>query len=118
AQPGGGARIEIEPSRVEWRLSPASDSGLLFDPQTGTVQAKKTDSALKIKAIYQGYTSNEIELRSITQDLTLALHTDRSIILVGDSGELEISVPGAPLEFSLVGAQFESSDPELLQVDK
>lgn len=115
---GDGTRSEIDANRLEWRLMPATDQGIAFDPLTATVHARKTDAQLRVKAVYQGYTSNEVEIRSITQDLALTLNADRSIILVGDTGVLTAGVQGAPLEIGLVDAAFESSDPKLLVIDK
>jgi hypothetical protein len=117
AKYGGGTRAEIDANRLEWKLSPATDQGIQFDLLTATVRARKTDAQLRVKAIYQGYTSNEVEIRSITQDLALTLNADRSIVLVGDTGVLTAGVQGAPLELGLVDAAFESSDPQLLVVD-
>jgi hypothetical protein len=118
AQYGGGARTEIDPSRIEWKVEPANASELTFDPRTATVIARQADSTLKVKASYQGFTSSEIEIRSITQDLALTLHADHAVILVGDSGQLEVKVQGAPLDLSLIGTTFTTSDDKLLTVDK
>lgn len=118
AKYGGGTRTEIEPGRLEWRVLPESESSLLFDSLTATVRARKAEASLKLKASYQGYTSNEVEIRSISQDLALTLNADREIILVGDSGAFSAAAQGSPLEHSLTGATFESSDSELLSVDK
>ncbi len=116
-----GRRIELAPDRLQWRSDPAEVDGLELDPLLAVVRAKKPAvGPVSIHAEYQGARSNQVEFNSVdAEPLSLALKADRTILVVGDSGQVEASFADAttPSDLALEAVRYRSSHPELLDVD-
>ena len=114
---GEGRRVVISTDRLEWEVD--SIAGIRFG--AGDVEAIKAGAGpLKVKAVYQGRTSNVVEVTSIEPaDLTLKLEPDKSSIAAGEAGQLILIGIGkhGPVQLGMDGVTFESAAPEVVAVD-
>ena len=114
---GEGRRVTIPADRLEWEVD--TIAGLRFG--AGTVEAIKAGAGpLKIKAVYQGRTSNVVEVTSIEPgDLALKLEPDKLSVAAGQAGQLKLVGVGkhGPVQLSMDGVTFESAVPDVVAVD-
>ena len=120
ARYGDGRRVEIAPERLQWKLDPAGVQGIELQEQSGTVRATEPGAGpISVLARYQGSDSSPVEVRSTDAPFALELQADRALIVVNDAGQLRVTSPqGTAQDLGLEGAQFESSDPKVLEVQK
>ena len=119
ARYGDGQRVELSPSRLQWRLDPAGLDGLVLDPAAGTVRATKGQvGPARVVASYLGSDSNGVECRSLDGKISLTLHADRSVFLVDHAGQFRGLVADSTHgDHPLEGVRFESSNEQVLTVD-
>ena len=114
---GEGRRVTIPAERLEWEVD--AIAGLRFG--AGDVEAIKAGAGpLKIKAVYQGRTSNVVEVTSIEPgDLTLKLEPNKSSVAAGQAGQLRLVGVGkhGPVQLSMDGVTFESAATDVVAVD-
>ncbi|MBS0205939.1 MAG: hypothetical protein JSS49_23815 [Planctomycetes bacterium] len=115
---GDGRRVVIPPERLEWEVDPIS--GLRFG--SGDVEALKAGAGpLKVKAVYQGRTSNVVAISSIEpDDLKLSLQPDKSTVATGEAGQFKLIGIGSrgPVQLNMDGVTFESQSPDVVAVDR
>lgn len=120
AKYGGDRRVELQPGQLEWKVDPPDLDGLSLDRSLAAVRATKPAlGPLTVRASYQGADSNAVEVLSVEPASDLRLRPDRSLVLVGDTGQLLLSSAELDVtEVSLENVQFECSDSGILAVDK
>ena len=118
AQFGDGHRREIQGRRLSWNVRPSDAVGITFDTYTGAATATKANASITVSAEFQGFTSNDIVIRSTSDELTLALHVDRDVYFVGDTGTFRGTAVGTSANRQLDGVRFQSKDPSILSVDR
>jgi len=118
---GNGRRTELKPDRLKWRLDPAKVDGLELDPLAAVVRAKRPGvGPVSVYAEYQGGRSNQVAFHSVdAAPVSLALKADRTIVVVGDSGQVRAARAGeeTAADLALEAVRYESSNPKLLDVD-
>jgi hypothetical protein len=116
----GDEHRELLTDAPEWRAEEVS--GLTF--RDGEVEATLPDAGpLKVKAVYQGQESNEVEFRSsAATPVTLAINAPRPILLAGETGQLMLSATdeqGLPVDLAEGRGKFAlapGADPKVLEL--
>lgn len=116
---GDGRRTEVSASKLQWKMEPPGVEGLELDQVTGTVRATKGGiGPVSVVASYHGSDSNPVEVRSLDDSFTLALESDRSVILVDNAGRFRaFGADGQESDLELEGVRFESSDEKVLSLN-
>jgi len=116
AQSGGTNAVNVPENQIEWRMSP--NTGFVIDGNK--IHPTKENAQMRLTAIYQGATSNEIQVSSVASTpLTLSAASSPSSPKVGDTGVITVSAagPGGPVLLDEEGMRFTSSDSKVLKVD-
>jgi len=120
AKYGDGRRVEIPPGRVEWVSDLSGTEKLELDRSSASVRAVESGlSGAEVCVAYQGHNSNTVRISSVDAPFPLQLESDRSVILVGDIGRFESSIPDeAASDLTIEGVRFTSSDASVLEVEE
>ncbi|MBI5760754.1 MAG: hypothetical protein HZA46_19720 [Planctomycetales bacterium] len=114
---GDGQREEIAADRVEWKWEPIA--GLILE--SGNLHAEQPDvGPLKLSVVYQGVTSNEVEVKSVASvPLALKIVPKPDRLPAGQAGAIDVTgaSPAGAVPISDRGVTFESSDPNVVTID-
>jgi hypothetical protein len=119
AKYGDGRRAKLSASRLRWRMDPSGVEGLDLDQATGAVRATKGGvGPVRVVASYLGFDSNPVEFCSLDVPFTLALESDRSVILVDHTGRFRaFDADNRESNLQLEGVRFESSDEKVISLN-
>lgn len=115
---GGSAPVDIPADRIEWITSPEKPP---FEIKNGVIYPPSDESQMRLKARYQGTTSNEIRVSSVAQPpLTITARAVPSQLAAGAGGFVVVSAASlaGPVELNEAGLRFVSLDPEKVTVDE
>ncbi|HEY3966836.1 MAG TPA: hypothetical protein VGM05_19895 [Planctomycetaceae bacterium] len=111
-------RDEIPAAQVDFQADPID--GLVL--RDGAVHALRPGlGPLRVRAHFGGAVSNELTVNSVAAvPLKLAIKAHPSSLSIGQTGlaELSGSSEAGPVSLSLIGAAYESSDPETVAIDR
>lgn len=123
----GDKRVEIEPDRIAWETRPATpDPNLSFKNGVVTVGQPPAGDAplrLEVTARFQGQSSNAVTVTAATakptEKIALTLNADRTLLTVGDTGQVALAAANAQGAVPLAAeqAKYTSSKPAVLEID-